>query len=163
MANKYKLEERLHNEMIALGAELKRSGDQSFFWANARRSKTRGARTISGKRYLVEREVNFRRNRNRPFFNLAKLLTTLVFFTWRIRCTFPNPNWWAWCTHPCNRTTSHNLCCQKNMPQISFPLFPMLSKYLSTIFPSLFFRVLLHPMLKTHTQLRLSALLDTKI
>ena len=31
MANNYKLEERLHNEMIALGAELKRSGDQSFF------------------------------------------------------------------------------------------------------------------------------------
>ena len=36
-----------------LRRQLKRSAaDQSFFWANARRSKTRGAQIISGKRYF---------------------------------------------------------------------------------------------------------------
>ena len=60
------------------------------------------------------------------FFNLAKTLvdSPVVFFTWLIRCTFPNPNWWAGCTQAWNRTTSHTLCCQKNMQRIVFPRFP---------------------------------------
>ena len=66
-------------------------------------------------------EVNFCQNHSLFFFNFGKTfyVHSCIFFTWQIRCTFPNPNWWAWCTQPWNRTTSHNLCCQKDMPQIS--------------------------------------------
>ena len=162
MANNYKLEERLHNEMIALGAELKRSGDQSFFWANGR-SKARSAGIISRKTILGQFSANSHLSLSLScvFFNLAKPLLTLACFLlgWSVarsqiggqralrRGTAPQ-------SHP------HPMLSKKNC--LKFPFLSHISILFATYIKAVSKKRYISLKVKSHIQMRIFAIIHVK-
>ena len=161
MANNYKLEERLHNEMIALGAELKRSGDQSFFWANGR-SKARSAWIISRKTILGQFSAKSHLSISLLcVFQFGKtFVDSRVFFTWLIRCTFPN--WWAKGTQAWNRTTVSPAPDVVKKNCLKFPFLSHISILFATYIKAVSKKRYISLKVKSHIQMRIFAIIHVK-
>ena len=95
------------------------------------------------------------------FFNLAKpLLTPRVFFTWLIRCTFPN--WWAKGTQAWNRTTVSPAPDVVKKNCLKFPFLSHISIVFATYIKAVSKKRYISLKVKSHIQMRIFAIIHVK-